>query len=172
MNKLTVLILGICLISSLSILFARTCKTVAIGQQAPTFELKDERGNIVKLADFSGKVALAFFPSARSISFGCKTQMCSLRNAYDELQEQGITMFGITNSSASTIQEFARTNRLPFRLLHADTKLLKQYGAYRFFVPKRYTFLINNGIIVDIIYKVDKQNHAQQIMDRFKAVAH
>ena len=62
-----------------------------------------------------------------------------------------------------------------FPLLIATNNTLKDYGAntglLRLYLPKRWTFLIDeNGIIVGIIKNVNTKNHAQQILDAFNAL--
>ena len=54
----------------------------------------------------------------------------------------------------------------------ADEKTLSDYGTsgniFRFYLPKRRTFLIDeNGIIVAILNKINVNKHAQQIIDAF-----
>jgi peroxiredoxin Q/BCP len=150
-------------------------KQLEVGDKAPTFELENQDGEIVKLTDFLGKrVALYFYPADSTP--GCTQQACSLRDAFDDLHDADIVILGLSKGSIKSKQKFINKQRLNFPLLIATEKTLKAYGVNRGFLhfffrtPQRVTFLIDeNGIIVAIIKKVDTKNHAQQILDAFNA---
>jgi peroxiredoxin Q/BCP len=104
------------------------------------------------------------------MSFGCKKQVCSIRDSFSDLKQQGIVVYGLTDSSQKNMKKFVENNHLPFTLLHATSPVMKAYGvAGGFFGAKRHTILIDNGIIVCVIEDVDLANHPQQILAGFKA---
>ncbi len=143
--------------------------TIAVGQKAPNFSLRDATGKIYNLSDFQGKkIALYFFPKAGTPH--CTKQACSLRNNFSTLKEKGIIVIGISNDSQKKQKNFSVKYNLPFLLL-SDVKgvIIKAYGAKRrLFLNKRKTFLINEqGIIIATITKINVNNHAQQIIDGF-----
>lgn len=152
-------------------LFSKPQVTPKVGSKAPEFTLLDENGKTVKVADMPGKVALVFFPKAHPLSFGCKKEVCSIRNSFVDLKDYGITTYGLSNSSQKNLKKFIEDNRLPFSLLHATDAIMKAYGVQGWIGAKRYTFLIENGIIVGIITSVDVDTHAQQIINGFKKAA-
>lgn len=142
-----------------------------IGSRAFDFTLMDENGKTVSLPK-TGKVVLVFFPKAHRFSFGCKKEVCSIRDGFSDLKEQGITIYGLTGSSVEDIKAFVENNRLPFSLLHATDEIMQAYGvANGWFGAQRCTILIQDGIIVSVIHKVDLENHPQQIIEGFKSVA-
>jgi peroxiredoxin Q/BCP len=148
---------------------AGTHKKLKVSDKAPDFVLVDENGKRVHLADIKGDVAVAFFPSAQSLSIGCKKQMCGVRDDFTSLHDHGITMFGLSKSSQKTNKHFVEQNHLPFHVLHADNAVVKAYGVKGFWGAKRYTFLVRDGVVVGTITKVDLKRHAQQIIDGFAA---
>jgi peroxiredoxin Q/BCP len=104
--------------------------SLAIGQDAPDFSLRDERGNTVKLSDFKGKssVVLMFYPADNTP--GCTRQMCAARDDYDKYQAAGIAVFGVNPGSESAHQRFAEKNNLRTPLLLDDGgKVSKAYDA-------------------------------------------
>lgn len=145
-----------------------------IGDKAPQFALLNQDGQTVHLSDFMGqKVALYFYPKDNTP--GCSQQACSLRDDIAALHEAGITILGLSRGSVKSKQSFIKKKHLPFTLLIATDNVLKAYGVYRGFfklyLPKRWTFLIDeNGIIVAIIKDVNTKHHAQQILDAFDVV--
>ena len=152
------------------------CSTVKlnIGDKAPEFALLNQDGQIVRLSDFIGqKVALYFYPKDNTP--GCSQQACSLRNDFEQLLDAGITILGLSKGSIRSKQSFIKKKHLNFPLLIATNDVLKAYGVntglLRLYLPKRWTFLIDeNGIIVGIIKDIDTKHHAQQILDAFNAI--
>ena len=144
------------------------------GQAAPAFSSKDENGNQVSLADFSGKkLILYFYPADNTPT--CTTEACNLRDNYEALKQQGFEILGVSPDSAKKHQGFIRKNNLPFRLLvDEDLSLTKAFGAWG--IKKMYgkeyegllrtTFVIDGqGVILKIISPVDAKNHAAQILE-------
>ena len=146
---------------------------LAKGQKAPYFEGKDENGNIVKLSDFAGKkLVLYFYP--KDSTPGCTAEACDLRDNYNRFIALGYNVLGVSRDSAASHQKFIAKYELPFHLI-ADTDLtiLKAYEAWG--EKKMYgkvtegtlrtTYVIDeNGIIIDVIGKVDTKNHTTQIL--------
>ncbi len=142
--------------------------TIAVGQKAPNFSLMDATGKMYNLSDFRGKkVALYFFPWAGTPY--CTRQACSLRDNFSTLKKKGITIIGISSDSPEKQKKFSVSHNLPFLLLSdAKQAAIKAYGVKGWFSNKRKTFLINEqGMIIDIITKVNVNNHAEQIIDGF-----
>lgn len=141
-----------------------------VGDQAPDFSLSDAQGKTYHLAEMVGsKVALIFYP--KDNSYLCTQQMCSVRDAFAELKDQGIVVWAISSDSPQSHQEFSNQQHLPFTLLSDPVKrVIAQYGLKGWVYDTRSTFLINeNGTIVAIIAKdIDVKNHAQQIIDAFQ----
>ena len=150
-------------------------RSLKIGDKAPDFELSNQHGELVKLSDFKGKkVALYFYP--KDSTPGCTEQACNLRDDFESLQDAGIIILGLSKGSVKSKQHFINKQHLPYSLLIATNETLQAYGVntgfWRLYLPKRYTFLVNEkGIIVAIIKNVDTKNHAQQILDTFTTSA-
>ena len=67
---------------------------VEIGDMAPDFELKDQHGTPVKLADFRGKknVVLVFYPLA--FSGVCSGELCEMRDSFPEAEREDVEVGG------------------------------------------------------------------------------
>ena len=146
---------------------------LAVGSKAPDFTTNDQDGNEVSLSNFIGKkVVLYFYP--KDMTPGCTAEACSLRDNYKALQKAGYEVFGISSDDEKSHRKFIEKEKLPFRLL-ADT-YKSVHGKYGTWVEKsmygrtymgtaRVTFIIDeNGIIREVINKVDTKNHADQIL--------
>ena len=143
------------------------------GTKAPDFKTNDQDGNEVSLSSLKGKkVVLYFYP--RDMTPGCTAEACSLRDNYKALQKAGYEVFGISSDDEKSHRKFIEKEILPFRLL-ADTDK-SVHGKFGTWVEKsmygrtymgtaRVTFIIDeNGVIREVIDKVDTKNHADQIL--------
>lgn len=143
------------------------------GMKAPFFEGTDQNGKSVKLSDFKGKkLVLYFYPKDNTP--GCTAEACNLRDNHESLLSQGFAIVGVSMDSEKSHSNFATKYSLPFPLI-ADTskKILNDYGVWKkkslygksFLGTVRTTFIINEeGIIEQIISKVDTKDHASQIL--------
>ncbi|MBI5283626.1 MAG: peroxiredoxin [Chloroflexi bacterium] len=101
-----------------------------VGQQAPDFDLEDERGNRVRLADFRGKqaVVLMFYPADSTP--GCTRQLCTARDDYDKYLAAGVAVFGVNPGSASGHRKFSEQHgfKTPL-LLDSGGRVSRAYDA-------------------------------------------
>ncbi|QKZ14794.1 thioredoxin-dependent thiol peroxidase [Spirosoma sp. KUDC1026] len=147
--------------------------SLAVGDPAPNFTSTDQNGQPISLSDFRGKkVVLYFYP--KDDTPGCTAQACSLRDNYEALQSAGYEVLGVSTDSAASHQKFVGKYSLPFPLLaDTDQQLVEAYGVWqeksmygrKFMGIVRTTFVIDeNGIIAEIITKVDTKQHAAQLL--------
>lgn len=143
------------------------------GQKAPQFEVKNEKGVLIKLSDYLGKkVVLYFYP--KDATPGCTAQACDLRDNYDALLKAGYVVLGVSSDDEKSHKKFIEKQSLPFQLLaDTDLKVHEAYGTWieksmygrKYMGTARTTFVIDEkGVIVEIIEKVDTKNHTAQIL--------
>lgn len=143
------------------------------GSKAPDFKVNDQDGKEVKLSDFKGKkVVLYFYP--KDMTPGCTAESCNLRDNYKLLQKQGYEVLGVSTDDEKSHRKFIEKENLPFRLLaDTDKSLHGKYGTWveksmygrKYMGTARVTFIINEqGVIEEIIEKVDTKNHIDQIL--------
>lgn len=144
-----------------------------IGNRMPDFSAADQNGNIVKSADLIGKKTVVYFyPKANTP--GCTAEACSLRDNYERFLALGYNVIGISKDSVKAQKNFSDKYALPFPLLaDTDALIIKAFGAWgeKKLYGKTYegilrkSFIFNeNGILEEIIDKVNTKNHAEQIL--------
>ena len=147
------------------------------GAEAPSFEGIDQDGKTIRLKDFVGKkVILYFYP--KDDTPGCTAEACDLRDNYQRWINKGFEVIGISPDSEKSHKKFKEKYNLPFNLLaDPDKKIIKAYGAWG--TKKMYgrsydgvlrtTYVIDEeGIIEEVLSKVDTKNHTSQIMQELK----
>jgi peroxiredoxin Q/BCP len=144
-----------------------------IGDRMPDFEVIDQDGNAVSSKDLIGKKTIIYFYPKDNTS-GCTAEACSLRDNYDALQAKGYNVVGVSKDSAASHRKFADKYELPFTLLaDTSTQMLQTFGAWgekkmygkTVMGTIRKTFIFDeNGVLTEIIEKVDTKNHAGQIL--------
>lgn len=149
--------------------------SLRIGDKAPDFTANDQDGKPVRLSELKGKkVVLYFYP--KDMTPGCTAEACNLRDNYTLLIKQGYEVLGISTDSEKSHQKFIAKENLPFRLLSdTDKRVHDLYGTWveksmygrKYMGTARNTFIIDgNGIIEEIIEKVDTKNHTDQILKK------
>jgi peroxiredoxin Q/BCP len=148
--------------------------TLKEGDIAPNFTAKDQNGNDVTLSSFKGKnVILYFYP--KDDTPGCTLEACSFRDNYQSLVGQGFEVIGVSTDDEKSHKKFEKKFNLPFTLIaDNDKKIVEEYGVWveksmygkTYMGTARTTFIINSqGVIQNIITKVDNQNATQQVLD-------
>lgn len=146
---------------------------IKIGDKMPQFEVVDQYGRTVKSEDLLGKKTIIYFYPKDNTS-GCTAEACNLRDNYEAMVAKGYNVIGVSKDSAASHKKFAEKYQLPFTLLaDTSTEMIQAFGAWgekslygrKYMGTLRETFIFDeNGILVEIIDKVDTKNHAAQIL--------
>ena len=144
-----------------------------IGDKMPDFEVVDQDGKEVSSKDLIGKKTIIYFYPKDNTS-GCTAEACSLRDNYQALMARGYNVVGVSKDSAASHRKFADKYDLPFTLLaDTSTQMLQDFGAWgekkmygkTVMGTIRKTFIFDEeGILAEVIEKVDTKNHADQIL--------
>lgn len=138
---------------------------LAVGNDAPDFNVKDTNGNTVSLSDFKGKtVVLYFYP--KDDTPGCTKQACSFRDSRQEYQNKDIVVLGVSADDEAAHQAFTQKYNLNFPLLaDTDKTLIKSYDVDGGGYAKRVTYVIDgNGKITHVDSSVNTTNHASDVL--------
>jgi thioredoxin-dependent peroxiredoxin len=105
-------------------------RAVDVGEKAPSFETKDDQGNVWKSSDHVGKGVLVvyFYPAA--MTRGCTKQACGFRDNMKTLTEKGIEVVGISGDAVPNLKFFKDAHDLNFTLLaDEDGAIAKAFGV-------------------------------------------
>jgi peroxiredoxin Q/BCP len=145
--------------------------SIAVGQKAPDFQLLDQNGRSVALADFRGRKAVVLYFYPKDETPGCTKEACSFRDSYEDFVKAGAEVLGVSGDSVAKHQAFAEHHRLPFTLL-ADNgnSLRKAYGvpSTLWILPGRVTYVIDKAGIVQHVF--DSQLQATKHINEALAV--
>jgi peroxiredoxin Q/BCP len=148
--------------------------TLNEGDKAPDFTAMDQNGKAVSLADYKGKnVILYFYP--KDDTPGCTAEACSFRDNYQSMLSKGFEVIGVSTDNEKSHKKFVNKYSLPFTLIaDEDRAIVEAYGLWveknmygrKYMGTARTTFVIGgDGIIKNVISKVDTKNSSQQLMD-------
>ncbi len=137
------------------------------GEIFPSFELQAHDDSVVNSSDLEGSVYLVYFyPKADTP--GCTKEACALRDAWSDLKDAEIKVFGVSYDTPQSNRAFAKKFNLPFLLLSdSDKTLAKAVGADRFLipVPKRISYLVGtDGKILKAYPSVSPSSHAEDVL--------
>jgi len=149
-------------------------------QPAPIFSSKNQNNDTVNLADFKGKknVVLYFYP--KDDTPGCTIEANDFTRLANEFAKLDTVVIGVSKDSCSSHTDFIKKYDLKVDLL-ADTEgeLCESYGVWRerekngvkSMAVLRSTFIIDKqGNLADVIYGVNHEGHAQEILEKIKTL--
>jgi thioredoxin-dependent peroxiredoxin len=148
------------------------------GKEAPDFELTSDSGERVRLSQFNGQpVVLYFYP--KDDTPGCTKQACAIRDNYDDFQERGAVVLGVSPDDETSHVKFKQKHGLPFTLLaDPEHEVSELYGVWgeRKYMGKTYmgversTFLIDpDGRVAKVMRRVKPDTHAELVLDALAA---
>ena len=139
----------------------------------PHCEVINQDGEVVTSEQLLGRKTIIYFYPKDNTS-GCTAEACSLRDNYAALVAKGYNVVGVSKDSAASHRKFIDKYELPFTLLaDTSTQMLQDFGAWgeksmygrKYMGVLRRTFIFDEqGVLTDIIEKVDTKNHASQIL--------
>lgn len=140
-----------------------------IGNLAPLFSLKNQRGEAVTLKDYRGErhVLLYFYP--RASTPGCTVQACGMRDSAAALAHNEMVVLAVSPDPIKRLQNFTAKQSLNFDLLSdEDHAVADKYGAWglKKFMGREYDGILRSSFIIG------KDGRLKAIFDKVKTKTH
>lgn len=124
-------------------------KKLKKGDNLPDITLKNQIGDLIALRDFIGKKALVVYFYPKDDTPGCTAEACGFRDKYEEFEELGATVIGISSDSIGSHRLFAEKHQLNFNLLSDPNRAAeKAFGVPRNLLgllPGRVTYVFDKS---------------------------
>lgn len=142
-----------------------------VGAAMPDLQAVDHNGEKIDLgaACRKGLVLVYFYPKADTP--GCTAQACVLRDAFADLSEEGLTIFGVSFDSPKSQTAFRKRYQIPFTLIaDTDGKVAAAFGVPTLLglAAKRQSFLLRDGIIAWRDVSASPRNHADDVREAIR----
>ncbi len=144
------------------------------GDLIPPFRLMNQNGEWVEMEDYIGKKGLVLFFYPKDHTPGCTKEARAFNAQYDEFNQLGVELFGISGDDYQTHKSFCDKNGLSFPLLsdkgNKIRKAWKVPASLLGFIPGRVSYVIDrSGRIRKIINsQLDPHRHIEESLATVK----
>ena len=150
------------------------------GKKAPAFSLKDQHGQVHKLADYAGRpLVLYFYP--KDDTPGCTKEACAFRDNLRHFEASHAAVLGVSILDDASKARFARKHALTFPLLaDANHEVAEKFGVWQkksrygrtYMGIVRTTYLVNrDGKVARRWDNVKVDGHADDVLAAVKELA-
>lgn len=140
---------------------------VVEGSKVPTFELKNQYGELFSLDSVIGKKNLVIYFYPKDDTPGCTKEACSFRDQFAVFADADAMIIGISAQSVQSHLAFAEKHRLNYLLLSdTDNKVRNLFGVpSNLFglIPGRVTYIVDKK--GDVVYIFNSQMNAERHVD-------
>jgi len=148
---------------------------IKVGDRLPLFESKDQNGNDFNIASVLHEKVLIIYFYPKDDTAGCTRQACFFRDQYEEFQDLGAEVIGISSDSVTSHREFAAQYNLPFVLLADENKSLRKlFGVPSNFLglwPGRVTYVVDKKGIVRLVFdSMNAESHFSKVVEAVKSL--
>jgi peroxiredoxin Q/BCP len=148
-----------------------------VGDNAPSFKLKNQDGEPISLSDLKGKpIVLYFYP--KDDTSGCTKEACNFRDEFPKFGKMKAEIIGISADSVESHKKFVEKYKLPFNLLSDEKKeVIEKYGVWqeKSMYGKKYMGIVRTTFIIDASGKISKifpkvkvDEHNKEVMEALK----
>ena len=148
---------------------------IKVGDRAPDFTIKNQRGEPVSLKDYLGKKAVVLYFYPKDNSPGCTKEACKFRDSYEDFKDAGAEVIGVSSQSVESHSIFSTSFNLPFSLLSdEDGRVRSLFGVPSSLglIPGRVTYVIDKEGIVRHIFssQLDPERHVEEALQILKSL--
>lgn len=144
-----------------------------VGDVLPNFKGTDQDGNEFNSAEIIGKKPCVLFFYPKDFTPGCTSEACNFRDSYQDFQDLGAEVIGISGDSEASHKKFSLKHELPYTLL-SDSKgsIRKKLSVKKSLfglIPGRETFVVDkNGVIQMRFNNLDASRHMKKALKKVK----
>lgn len=137
--------------------------TLETGDDAPTVEAKDQRGETVAL-DFAEPTVVYFYP--RDDTPGCTVEAEQFDDELETYRDAGVAVYGVSTDDVESHEAFAEKYGLGFDLLaDPDAEIADAFGVDTSRgAAARTTFVLADGEVRAVYGGVDPDGHARDVL--------
>ena len=135
-------------------------------EAALQIELRDQRGELRRLADFRGKnIVVYFYPMDDTP--GCTVEGKEFRDRFEQFDALDTVIVGVSTDSVERHRAFAEKHAFPFILLaDTDGALATAFGVLSGGRAARSTFVLDHNLHVRrAFHEVTPRGHAQNVLN-------
>lgn len=137
---------------------------ISVGSILPSFELKDQQGNLFQLDSVLGKKNLVIYFYPKDDTPGCTAEACAFRDQFEVFKDADAMIIGISAQSVESHFNFAKKHNLNFTLLSDEgNKVRKLFGVpTNLFglIVGRVTYIVNKE--GKVIFTFNSQTQAEK----------
>lgn len=142
-----------------------------IGDKLPRLTLKDQEGENYHFSRLEDKALVIFF-YPKDFTPGCTKEACSFRDHYEEFQDLGAEVIGISTDNENSHKKFASKHKLPFVLLSdKEKRARKAFGVkpgLLGLLPGRETFVFDKD--KKLIHRFNSMGASQHIPEALNSL--
>ncbi|MCW3465578.1 peroxiredoxin [Chitinophaga nivalis] len=147
---------------------------IKTGDKVPSFTLQDQHGKNFDINTVLGKQPLVIYFYPKDETSVCTKEACSFRDSYQEFQQLGALVIGISADKVASHKSFATHHNLPFTLL-SDPKneVRKLFGVPKTFViPGRVTYIVDKqGVVIHTFNSLrDGEKHVTEALAALRKI--
>tara|TARA_B100000929_G_C15493357_1_gene415185 strand:- start:205 stop:657 length:453 start_codon:yes stop_codon:yes gene_type:complete len=144
-----------------------------IGGKVPDIELKDKEGNKFSFMDLIGKKSFIVYFYPKDFTPGCTKEACNFRDSYEDFQQLGAEVIGISANSSESHSRFAKKHKLPYVFLSDENKKARKAFGVKpnllGLLPGRETFVFDkNGILLHKFNSMQAGRHMPEALSVLK----
>lgn len=143
------------------------------GELVPDLVLKDQNGDDFNFRDLVGKKAFVVYFYPKDFTPGCTKEACSFRDSYQEFQDLGAEVIGISADTTASHAKFSKKYSLPYIFLSdRDKRARKAFDVKANLLgllPGRETFVFNkSGTLLHRFNSMNAAKHMPEALQILK----
>ena len=172
--KIAIIIIAVLAVGLLAFTFIKKddIETLKKGDKVPDFKLKNQNGELFKVADYVGKKNLVIYFYPKDDTPGCTKEACKFRDEFEVFTDLDAMVIGISGDSPESHTEFIEKYNLPFTLLSDENDEVRKAfgvkGKFMDMIPGRVTFIVDKEGTIQYVF--DSMSNAEQHVDEAKMI--